>query len=72
MRRCRPGCQCCAAGQAESAGSAVAVSSAAMAPSRVRCGMHWMTAAGVVAFLASDDARWVTCRVIDATGGSGP
>lgn len=27
--------------------------------------------AGVVAFLASDDARWVTGRVIDATGGSG-
>lgn len=26
--------------------------------------------AGVVAFLASDDARWVTGRVIDATGGS--
>ncbi|NUP48284.1 MAG: SDR family oxidoreductase [Catenulispora sp.] len=25
----------------------------------------------VVAFLASDDARWVTGRVIDATGGSG-
>jgi NAD(P)-dependent dehydrogenase (short-subunit alcohol dehydrogenase family) len=25
---------------------------------------------GVVAFLASDDARWVTGRVIDATGGS--
>lgn len=25
--------------------------------------------AGVVAFLASDDARWVTGRVIDATGG---
>ncbi|MEU1466958.1 SDR family oxidoreductase [Streptomyces sp. NPDC005761] len=27
--------------------------------------------AGIVAFLASDDARWVTGRVIDATGGSG-
>ncbi|GAA3155032.1 SDR family oxidoreductase [Planomonospora alba] len=27
--------------------------------------------AGVVAFLASDDARWVTGRVIDATGGAG-
>ncbi|MFI0721484.1 SDR family oxidoreductase [Streptomyces sp. NPDC021224] len=27
--------------------------------------------ADVVAFLASDDARWVTGRVIDATGGSG-
>ncbi|MBN6058549.1 SDR family oxidoreductase, partial [Nonomuraea sp. RK-328] len=27
--------------------------------------------AGVVAFLASDDARWVTGRVVDATGGSG-
>ncbi|MDF2709389.1 SDR family oxidoreductase [Nonomuraea muscovyensis] len=26
--------------------------------------------AGVVAFLASDDARWVTGRVVDATGGS--
>jgi len=26
--------------------------------------------AGVVAFLASDDARWVTGRGIDATGGS--
>jgi len=26
---------------------------------------------GVVAFLASDDARWVTGRVIDATGGAG-
>ncbi|MFI7363221.1 SDR family oxidoreductase [Streptomyces sp. NPDC050149] len=27
--------------------------------------------ADIVAFLASDDARWVTGRVIDATGGSG-
>ncbi|MET7466018.1 SDR family oxidoreductase [Nonomuraea sp. NPDC005501] len=27
--------------------------------------------ADVVAFLASDDARWVTGRVVDATGGSG-
>jgi 3-oxoacyl-[acyl-carrier protein] reductase len=27
--------------------------------------------AGIVAFLASDDGRWVTGRVIDATGGSG-
>jgi NAD(P)-dependent dehydrogenase (short-subunit alcohol dehydrogenase family) len=27
--------------------------------------------AGVVAFLASDDARWVTGRAIDATGGAG-
>ncbi|MEU8800531.1 SDR family oxidoreductase [Spirillospora sp. NPDC048819] len=27
--------------------------------------------AGVVAFLASEDARWVTGRVIDATGGAG-
>jgi NAD(P)-dependent dehydrogenase (short-subunit alcohol dehydrogenase family) len=27
--------------------------------------------AGVVAFVASDDARWVTGRVIDATGGAG-
>ncbi|MFD8786275.1 SDR family oxidoreductase [Kitasatospora sp. NPDC059599] len=27
--------------------------------------------ADVVAFLASDDARWVTGRVIDATGGAG-
>ncbi|MET9656306.1 SDR family oxidoreductase [Streptomyces sp. NPDC006510] len=27
--------------------------------------------AGIVAFLASDDARWVTGRSIDATGGSG-
>jgi 3-oxoacyl-[acyl-carrier protein] reductase len=27
--------------------------------------------AGIVAFLASDDARWVTGRVIDATGGAG-
>lgn len=27
--------------------------------------------AGIVAFLASDDARWVTGRVVDATGGSG-
>ncbi|EWM13217.1 short-chain dehydrogenase [Kutzneria sp. 744] len=26
--------------------------------------------ADVVAFLASDDARWVTGRVLDATGGS--
>jgi NAD(P)-dependent dehydrogenase (short-subunit alcohol dehydrogenase family) len=26
--------------------------------------------ADVVAFLASDDARWVTGQVIDATGGS--
>ncbi|MFI6152763.1 SDR family oxidoreductase [Kitasatospora sp. NPDC051170] len=26
--------------------------------------------AGVVAFLASDDARWVSGRVVDATGGS--
>ncbi|MER5493764.1 SDR family oxidoreductase [Streptomyces sp. NPDC002490] len=26
--------------------------------------------AGVVAFLASDDARWVTGRVVDVTGGS--
>ncbi|MFD5556825.1 SDR family oxidoreductase [Streptomyces sp. NPDC127068] len=26
---------------------------------------------GVVAFLASDDARWVTGRVVDVTGGSG-
>ncbi|GGY12471.1 SDR family oxidoreductase [Streptomyces minutiscleroticus] len=26
--------------------------------------------AGIVAFLASDDARWVTGQVIDATGGS--
>ncbi|MEV0203311.1 SDR family oxidoreductase [Nonomuraea sp. NPDC050691] len=26
--------------------------------------------AGVVAFLASDDARWVTGRVVDATGGT--
>nr|WP_307846580.1 SDR family oxidoreductase [Actinospica durhamensis] len=25
----------------------------------------------IVAFLASDDARWVTGRVIDATGGAG-
>jgi NAD(P)-dependent dehydrogenase (short-subunit alcohol dehydrogenase family) len=29
------------------------------------------TIADVVAFLASDDARWVTGRVIDATGGAG-
>ncbi|MFI6347804.1 SDR family oxidoreductase [Streptomyces sp. NPDC050560] len=27
--------------------------------------------AAIVAFLASDDARWVTGRVLDATGGSG-
>jgi 3-oxoacyl-[acyl-carrier protein] reductase len=27
--------------------------------------------AGVVAFLASDDGRWVTGRVVDATGGAG-
>ncbi|MFK8909170.1 SDR family oxidoreductase [Streptomyces sp. YS-3] len=27
--------------------------------------------ADIVAFLASDDARWVTGRVVDATGGSG-
>jgi 3-oxoacyl-[acyl-carrier protein] reductase len=27
--------------------------------------------AGIVAFLASDDARWVTGRVIDASGGTG-
>ncbi|GAA3190539.1 SDR family oxidoreductase [Nonomuraea roseoviolacea] len=27
--------------------------------------------ADVVAFLASDDARWVTGRIVDATGGSG-
>jgi 3-oxoacyl-[acyl-carrier protein] reductase len=27
--------------------------------------------ADIVAFLASDDARWVTGRVIDATGGAG-
>ncbi|WP_240489838.1 SDR family NAD(P)-dependent oxidoreductase [Actinomadura atramentaria] len=27
--------------------------------------------ADIVAFLASDDARWVTGRTIDATGGSG-
>lgn len=27
--------------------------------------------ADVVAFLASDEARWVTGRVIDATGGAG-
>ncbi|XRQ10311.1 SDR family oxidoreductase [Actinomadura welshii] len=27
--------------------------------------------AGIVAFLASDDARWVTGRVVDATGGAG-
>ncbi|MFC9287021.1 SDR family oxidoreductase, partial [Streptomyces sp. NPDC057052] len=27
--------------------------------------------ADVVAFLACDDARWVTGQVIDATGGSG-
>jgi len=27
--------------------------------------------ADIVGFLASDDARWVTGRVIDATGGAG-
>jgi 3-oxoacyl-[acyl-carrier protein] reductase len=27
--------------------------------------------ADIVAFFASDDARWVTGRTIDATGGSG-
>ncbi|MFJ1604091.1 hypothetical protein ACIOHS_12075 [Streptomyces sp. NPDC088253] len=49
--------QCRAAGHATRASSAVSVSSAAAAPSRARCDVI--------------DTRWVTGRVIDATGGSG-
>ena len=36
---------------------------------RVRGGDHGDDIAGVVAFLASDDARWVTGEVINASGG---
>ncbi|WP_275106896.1 SDR family oxidoreductase [Nocardia terpenica] len=40
-------------------------------PGRTGPSRHPTDIADIVAFLASDDARWVTGHIIDATGGAG-